>query len=378
MTRVDEKRQFSQLLHRPLDIGTFFDAVDRALARLVPFDSSCWLGLDPSTLLPTSHFTRESDAYDHLKQIAANEFLDEDVNKFSTLARAASPVGLLSEATGGTPARSKRFREVLAPHGFTHGDELRAVFIEGDAVWGCVALHRQHGAFTSSEAQLVADLGAIIGEGIHRAVLLTALMTGPGPGLPGLILVRPDGSIESITPAAASFLAEIVDSTGRSPGLPLVVASLVAKVRGTGPTEKGEGATARLPRKAGGWHLLYASLLDGRPDGRVGVMVYPEKVPELPPVVAAAHDLTSREREVTSLVLQGCSTQEISARLHVSPYTVQDHLKKVFAKVGVRSRRELVAQIFAQHYAPRLGADSSINADGGLGHSVRRPGQPRA
>ena len=363
---MDEKRQFSQLLHRALDLGAFFDAVDRALGRLVPFDSSCWLGLDPSTLLPTSHFTREPDAYDHLTQIAANEFLDEDVNKFSALAWASSPVGLLSHATGGTPARSKRFREVLVPHGFAHGDELRAVFIDGDAVWGGVALHRRHGEFSSSEAQLVADLGPIIGEGIHRAVLFTALMTGPGPGLPGLILVRPDGSIESITPAAASLLAEIVDSTGRSPGLPLVVASLVAKVRGTAPTEKGDGATARLPRKAGGWHLLYASLLDGRPDGRVGVMVYPEKTPELPPVVAAAHDLTSREREVTSLVLQGCSTKEISARLHVSPYTVQDHLKKVFAKVGVRSRRELVARIFAQHYAPRLGAGSPINPDGGF------------
>ena len=252
------------------------------------------------------------------------------------------------------------------PHGFAHGDELRAVFIDGDAVWGCVALHRRHGEFTSSEAQLVADLGAIIGEGIHRAVLLTALMTGPGADLPGLILVRADGSIESITPAAAGLLAEIVDSTGGAAGLPLVVASIVAKVRGTAPTEKGEGATARLPRKAGGWHLLYASLLDGRPDGRVGVIMYPEKVAELPPVVAAAHDLTPREREVTSLVLQGSSTHEISARLHVSPYTVQDHLKKVFAKVGVRSRRELVAQIFAQHYAPRLGAGSPINPDGGF------------
>ena len=201
----------------------------------------CPPAISPASLTPS----------DHLTQIAANEFLDEDVNKFSDLARAPSPVGRLSEATGGTPARSKRFREVLVPHGFAHGDELRAVFIDGDAVWGCVAIHRQHGEFTSSEAQLVADLGAIIGEGIHRAVLLTALMTGPGPDLPGLILVRPDGSIESITPAAASLLAEIVDSTGRSPGLPLVVASLVAKARGTDRPRRARGQPLACPGRRG-------------------------------------------------------------------------------------------------------------------------------
>jgi hypothetical protein len=43
---------------------------------------------------------------------------------------------------------------------------------------------------------------------------------------------------------------------------------------------------------------------------------------------------------------------------------VQDHLKAIFAKVGVRSRRELVAQLFLQHYAPRLQAGSKVGSDG--------------
>jgi hypothetical protein len=43
---------------------------------------------------------------------------------------------------------------------------------------------------------------------------------------------------------------------------------------------------------------------------------------------------------------------------------VQDHLKAIFAKVGVRSRRELVAQMFLQHYAPRLETGAKIGPHG--------------
>ena len=71
-------------------------------------------------------------------------------------------------------------------------------------------------------------------------------------------------------------------------------------------------------------------------------------------MIADAYGLTERERAITALVAQGLSTDEIAGRLHLSPWTVQDHLKAIFEKVGVGTRGELVARVFFEHYAPRL------------------------
>jgi DNA-binding CsgD family transcriptional regulator len=56
-------------------------------------------------------------------------------------------------------------------------------------------------------------------------------------------------------------------------------------------------------------------------------------------------ELTETERTIASLVARGQTNQEVADALFVSPSTVQANLKRVYQKLGVRSRTELAAQI---------------------------------
>jgi DNA-binding CsgD family transcriptional regulator len=56
-------------------------------------------------------------------------------------------------------------------------------------------------------------------------------------------------------------------------------------------------------------------------------------------------DLTAQERQIAQLAREGLSNPEIGARLFLSPRTVEWHLRKVFTKLGIRSRRELAAAL---------------------------------
>ena len=100
--------------------------------------------------------------------------------------------------------------------------------------------------------------------------------------------------------------------------------------------------------------VLHGAALVGDGARRVAVIVEPAHRGRIASLLMAAYGLTEREQEVTRLVLQGNSTAEIAARLAVVPQTVQQHLKSIFDKTGVRSRRELVGKVFFAHYEPRL------------------------
>ena len=111
---------------------------------------------------------------------------------------------------------------------------------------------------------------------------------------------------------------------------------------------------ARVLTRRGAWVVLHGAPLTSGGPTRIAVIIEPAQPARIVPLLMAAYGLTDREREVTAQVLQGASTAEIAEALVVSTHTVQQHLKSVFDKTGVRSRRDLVGKVFFAHYEPRF------------------------
>jgi DNA-binding CsgD family transcriptional regulator len=61
--------------------------------------------------------------------------------------------------------------------------------------------------------------------------------------------------------------------------------------------------------------------------------------------VETRDDLTAQERQIGELARDGLSNPEIGARLFLRPRTVEWHLRKVFGKLGIRSRHELAGAL---------------------------------
>lgn len=65
----------------------------------------------------------------------------------------------------------------------------------------------------------------------------------------------------------------------------------------------------------------------------------------LPSEFIGKYGLSSRETEITEVLLQGKSNKEIAALLGITLNTVQVHAKNIYRKTGVRSRYALMALV---------------------------------
>jgi DNA-binding CsgD family transcriptional regulator len=243
-------------------------------------------------------------------------------------------------------------------------DQLRVMCSDSTGTWGAVCLLREPGPrFEDSEVGFLASLAPLLADGLRRVAILGQVRTSDQHAT-GVVVLAPDNSVESATAGAERWLADL--GAGDTPGvdLPVAVLSVAARARRIASDyhadpERREPwsdafARARVRTARGKWVTVRGSVLGDGPGSSVAVLMEEPRPPELAPLIADAYGLTDRERRVTELVAKGLSTHDIGQRLHLSAYTVQDHLKSIFDKTGAGSRGELTARLFFDHYAPRL------------------------
>ena len=330
-------------------------AAARSLRQVLDFDGVCVLTIDPATLLPTGEVVENGLPAAAMSRLMEIELGELDYNKFTALARAARPAASLSEATGGKLDQSRRQRELRRPSGFE--DELRAVLVSDGEAWGALTLLRERGRlhFTEKEVRRVASLVGPLAGGLRRALLLGESGVGDETAV-GLILLGDDNSIARANRAAHVLLDELAPEGSNDGHVPIVVQAVASRARNiaAGEAPGGAIASARVRARSGRWLIAHGSVLGDGPVAQVAVVLESAHAPELAPLIAAAYGLTERERRVTQLVAQGLSTSDVAARLHLSAWTVQDHLKSIFSKTGTGTRGALVARLFFDHYAARL------------------------
>jgi DNA-binding CsgD family transcriptional regulator len=347
--------KIARLAGQGLDLVSLWRASTEALTSVVPYDfAPCWFTLDPASLLVTSHF--DEGVPELPPQWLVHEYYQDDVNKLADVARSRRGISTLHEATGGDPSSSPRWHFNMT----LGGDQELIVALRTPAgeVWGALGLYREPGRplFDDTELAFVQSLAPSLAEGARRALLVGEATDPEGPNAPGLLVLSDDGEVESATPGVERWLAALPDGDPQAGKLPSAVLAVAGQALRTAehPDQPGEVAVSRVLSRSGTWVLLHgASLVSGGPR-RVAVIVEPAHPARIAPLLMSAYGLTEREQDVTRLVLQGNSTAETAERLVVSTHTVQQHLKSIFDKTGVRSRRDLVAKVFFAHYEPRL------------------------
>jgi DNA-binding CsgD family transcriptional regulator len=194
----------------------------------------------------------------------------------------------------------------------------------------------------------MASIAGAVAEGLRAAVLIRVLGPGAPAGearAPG-VLVLAGTEVRSASAAAEAW----VDELGGGPGGRLHSALVAAAGAAGADGDLVTPARTVVRTRAGRWLTVQAVALS--PGDEVALILDAARRPEMAEVVMRAYGLSVRERDVAQRVIAGASTAEVAAGLHISPWTVQDHLKSVFDKVGVRSRGELAKQVFDRHHAP--------------------------
>ena len=315
------------------------------LQHIVGFDRWCAPLADPQTLVPHSGLA-ELDFGPRVPRLLELEYSGDDYAAKHVVARRSNTAGSLIAESGGDLARSARWDEVMRPAGV--GDVMSVACRDTLGCWGWIEAYRDSAdrPFAQQDLDLLRAVSPMIGSALRRGTMYACDVAVLEPTPPGVIVLDKELRTVSWTAGARAWInalpsAHLFAQFGMLPSAVYPAATLA---RGGSPAES---AHALLRAVDGRWVMIEAAPLEGERDGEIAVSIRRATASETFDLLCRAYALSPRERELVELLVDGIDTRAISRRLAISPHTVQDHLKSVFEKTGIHSRRELLAKLAA-------------------------------
>lgn len=343
------RARIERICDDPTDAGSdaraFRVQVLEHLRRAVRFDAYAWLLTDPQTAVGAAPVADVPWVAELPRQIALKYCTA--LNRWTALGDC--PVALLCEATGGDLAQSLIWRDLLAHHG-VH-DAASVVFADRFGCWGFLELWRSEtaGRFSRDEARFLADLVEPLTLALRRlqANTFTVRHTRERPRVgPVVLVLSPELQVRGQTAETAEYLRLLIPPAPHRAPIPAVAYNVAAQLLAIEAGVDSHASSARVHVTDGLWMTARAARLDGpgpASDQDIAVTLEESSGAERVDMFGRAFGLTIRERELVNHLVAGLDTREVAQRMFVSENTVQDHLKAIFAKTAVRSRRTLLA-----------------------------------
>jgi len=382
-------RRVAELCRRGGDSRVLRAAVLAEMRPAIAFDAYAFLMTDPETRVGTAPLA-EVPELAKLPELIRLRYTSA-INRWTALdpGRCAT----LADATGGDLSRSSLWRELLSGYGVT--DLATLPLADQFGCWGFLDLWRcggQEPRFTPAEQALLTSLAPDLTAGLRAAQAATfAEPPAPVSALDAAVVLLLSGRLALLdqTPRTDAHLRLLLPTSPGAPPVPAAAFNVAAQLLAVEAGVDDGPPTARAQLAGPEWISLRAARLSGQPGstgepgstgrpggtdgpggtggpgntgepggtgdpdgGRIAVTVEPVAPAGRIELYGRACGLTGRERELLHRLARGADTRQLAREMRLSPHTVQDHLKSVFAKTGSGTRGILLARALGTLHTP--------------------------
>jgi DNA-binding CsgD family transcriptional regulator len=313
------------------------------LRRVVPFDAYAWLLTDPETSVGSSPLA-DVPCLPELPRLIRLKY-GTAVNRWTTL----DTVGSLQEATGGEPSRSLLWRELLQTYDIV--DVASVVFRDTFGCWGFLDLWRGPalGPFSAADAAFLRSICAPVTTALRDSQARTFVEGAERRPRRGsvMLLLSNDLVVQGQTSETKDYLRLLVPPDSDRAPIPASAYNSAAQLLANEAGIDDNLPSARVHLAGGQWLTLRAARIeDGQSptSGRIAVTIEDTAPQDRARLFASAHGLSGRERELLGHLASGADTHTLARLMFLSEHTIQDHLKSVFAKTSVHTRRALLSR----------------------------------